>query len=455
MQKRLETLLNDVSKSKLVDMGDLNQASSLILDSVLKGLEVNRAGIWLFDEGLSGIRCFLLKDATMEVPSEELVLHRQDYPNYFAALDEDRVIAANDAPTASETKEFAKGYLDVLGITSMLDTPIRHSGSTVGIICSEHRGEPRCWSDDEVVFAGVLSDLFGRAISARERLDYQQQLEETNQNLESMVEARTMHLHQTIDEMKALQSKLVESEKMAALGNMVSGVAHEVNTPLGIALTSNSHLISGLKKLSDDFNANTMTKSDFTKFIEDAFSSADLTEVNLNKAATLIANFKRTSADQNHFEKDTIFLSDYVQRVLSTLVPMTKKLKVDIQVTGADIEVTTFPGAIAQVLTNLVSNSCIHGFANGLEGRHPTIKIDITNVTDRQLDVSYEDNGHGMDENTVNKMFDPFFTTRRSEGGTGLGMSIVHTLLTTKLKGEIEVESGLNKGTKFLMSFPL
>lgn len=454
MQKRLETLLNRVSKSNLIDLGDLQQASDLILQSVLEGLGVNRAGIWLFDENLSGIRCFLLQDTTMDVPSEELVLKREDFPNYFSALDEDRVIAADDALTAPETKEFAVGYLDVLGITSMLDTPIRHSGSTVGIICSEHRGASRQWTDDEVVFAGVLSDLFGRAISARERLDYQQQLEEANQNLETVVEARTRHLHQTIDELKALQSKLVESEKMAALGNMVAGVAHEVNTPLGVALTSNSHLVSGLKKLDGSFQNNTMTKSDLVKFIEDAYQSLELTEVNLNKAATLIANFKRTSADQNHFEKDTIQLNDYVQKVLSTLVPITKKLNVDIQVTGTDIQVTTYPGAIAQILTNLVSNSCIHGFSDTQE-RRPTINIDVTVAEPTRLDVVYRDNGVGMDKDTLNKIFDPFFTTRRSEGGTGLGMSIVHTLLTKKLKGDIRVESAPNEGTKFIMSFPL
>jgi len=454
MQKRLETLLNQVSKSPVIDQGDLKAASELILDSVLEGLQVNRAGIWLFDENLSGIRCYLLTDATMEVASEELVLHRQDFPNYFSALDEDRVIVANDALAAQETREFAAGYLDVLGISSMLDTPIRHSGSTVGIICSEHRGPARTWNDDEVVFAGVLSDLFGRAISAREKLDYEEQLEKTNRNLEAMVEARTRHLHQTIDELKALQGKLVESEKMAALGSMVSGVAHEVNTPLGVALTASSHLAVDLKKLDQDFQASAMTKTALRQFIDNAYESLELVEANLNKAATLITNFKRTSADQNHFEKDTIQLHDYVQRVLSTLVPITKKASVSIDITGDDREVTTYPGAVAQVLTNLVNNSCIHGFGTGFCG-DAKIQIDIDELSNNQLEVVYQDNGLGMDDATLKKMFDPFFTTKRSEGGTGLGMSIVHTLLTKKLKGELEVTSEVNQGTRFKMIFPL
>lgn len=176
MKKVLETLLNDVSKSPVIDDGDLKAASHLILQSVMTGLGVDRCGIWLYQEDLAGITCFFLIDAFTQSTEESLVLNRSDLPMYFAALEEDRNIVAHDARIAPEASEFKDSYLDVLGITSMLDTPIRHSGKTVGIICTEHRGEPRHWQDDEIVFSGILSDLFGRAISAREKLDVEQQL---------------------------------------------------------------------------------------------------------------------------------------------------------------------------------------------------------------------------------------------------------------------------------------
>lgn len=452
MLKKLETLLNDVSKSPLIDQGDLRAASDLILTAIVTGLNVNRSGIWLYDQELSGIRCFLLKDLSLEVPSEEIVLQRKDFPKYFSALDEDRVIAANDAITATETSEFAVGYLDVLGISSMLDTPIRHSGSTVGIICSEHRGSPRIWTDDEIVFAGVLSDLFGRAISAREKLDYELKLIEVNQNLELLVESRTEHLNKTINELTLLQDKLVESEKMAALGNMVAGIAHEVNTPLGIALTATSHIQEGIKDISKGLTDQTLTKDGLKQSLAVISQAADLSAGNLDRAAVLIANFKRTSADQNHFDEHSIKLKSYIKQVLTTLTPITKKMNVQVKVSGDDIELKTFPGAIAQVLTNFVTNSCIHGF-NQDHHRDPLIDIKIQ-TENGKLSVIYADNGMGMDEQTCKKMFDPFFTTNRNDGGTGLGLSIVHAILIKKLQAEIEVKSVLDKGTEFYITFP-
>lgn len=451
MQKRLEKLLNDVSKSSEIDRGDLTAAANMILEAVIEGLNVNRSGIWLFDENIPGIRCYLLKDLTLELSEEELILKRDDFPKYFKSLDEERVIAAHDAINANETSEFAVGYLDVLDITSMLDTPIRHSGKTVGIICTEHRGDQRTWTDDEIVFAGVLSDLFGRAISAREKLDYELQLIESNKNLEAVVQERTQYLHQTISELKATQDKLIESEKMAALGNMVAGVAHEVNTPLGNALTATSYIKDAINKLNRVFKDQSMTKTDLKNFITDAQNATDLSIINLDKAATLITNFKRTSADQNHFEKDGVDLKEYIEKVLSTLVPITNKIGVDIQVLGDAIHVETYPGAISQVITNFVTNSCMHGFAKEFQGS-PKILLNLYR-DDEYLMVEYSDNGLGMSEDIRKKMFDPFFTTKRNDGGTGLGLSILHTLITKKLHGEISVESEINKGTKFLLKF--
>ncbi|GAA6134544.1 GAF domain-containing sensor histidine kinase [Oceaniserpentilla sp. 4NH20-0058] len=450
MNPSLETLLNKVSKSAVLDQGDLKAAATLVLESVMQGLNVQRCGIWLFQESLSGISCYLLFDTFTGSTVEDLVLNRKDYPKYFEALEEARTIAADDAGQHPATFEFKENYLDVLGITSMLDTPIRHSGDTVGIICSEHRGEVRQWSDDEKVFAGVLSDLFGRAISASEKFGYEQKLIETNKSLEEKVAKRTKHLEQTIEEMKTLQSQLIESEKMASLGNMVAGIAHEVNTPLGIALTASSHLKDGLNKLDKDFSQNAITKDGLRNFLSTSGDAVNLVENNLSRAATLISNFKRTSADQNHFEFEDINLKTYIQKTLTTLVPITKKKKVLIDIEGDDVNKTTLPGAIAQIITNLVSNSCIHGFANMTE--QPKILIQINEVKDK-VQLIFKDNGCGMSDEQKQKAFDPFYTTKRGQGGTGLGLSIVYTLVTQNLNGKISLLPSEKNGLGFELIF--
>ena len=451
MKKALESLLNDVSKSPVLDDGDLKAASRLILESVMTGLNVDRSGIWLYQEDLAGITCFFLIDAYTQSTEESLVLCRQDLPIYFSALEEDRTIAAHDAQSAPETSEFKEGYLDVLGITSMLDTPIRHSGKTVGIICTEHRGEPRQWQDDEMVFSGVLSDLFGRAISARERLDFEQQLIQTNQNLEALVAKRTQHLEQTIEQMQQLQQQLIESEKLASLGNLVAGIAHEVNTPLGVALTATSYLKDGVKKLEQNFHNNAMTREQLALFFDDSNSALNLSEDNLRRAATLVTNFKRTSADQNYFEDQRINIKNYIEQVISTLVPLTKSKGVQVHVKGCDIEKNTLPGALVQIITNLVANSCNHGFKNTVS--NPAITIEVSECQDEKVQIQFSDNGCGMDDEQVKKAFEPFYTTTRAEGGTGLGLSIVHTLATQNLKGQIAVHSQKGKGTEFTMRF--
>jgi signal transduction histidine kinase len=232
---------------------------------------------------------------------------------------------------------------------------------------------------------------------------------------------------------------------------MVSGIAHEVNTPIGIAVTSSSHIKDAVKKIRKLFEHDQVTKTIFSSFLDELEDAADLNVTNLDKAANLITNFKRTSADQHHFEKDRINLKDYMSKVLSTLVPITKKVGVDVQLKGEDIIVDTYPGAVSQVVTPLITNSCIHGFASTFSGQ-PNITIDMYRKN-QTLHVNYSDNGIGMDDDTIKKIFDPFFTTKRDQGGTGLGMPILHTLISKTLHGDIRVESSVGKGSTFYMSF--
>lgn len=448
MKETLELILLRVSQSADIDKGELDVASRLIINSVCEGLEITRAGIWLYDEKQTLVQCTLLIDKGNDLDHESLVLTRKDFPHYFEALDSERTIAAHDALTDVATFEFAEVYLTPLGISSMLDVPIRHRGKMIGIICCEHQGEAREWHADEVVFAASLADLYGRAVSANERADYEQKLIEANQTLEQKVKDRTA-------ELEAAQEKLVESEKMAALGNLVAGIAHEVNTPLGIALTSVSNCKEELSNIYRDFENEELTEQGFKDFEAICSEGLNLAETSLMRAANLVQDFKRTSADQTSLEIEEIALDEYIPRVCNPLKPMLRKEQIELSIdVTPNLVITTCPGIIAQLLTNLISNAQRHAFG-------PSVNNDVNRVsvscsrTDKGIVISVQDNGKGIPENLHKKVFEPFYTTARDKGGTGLGLNILYNLVRQKFKGEIGLKSYPGEGTTVTVCIPV
>ena len=448
MKESLELILLRVSQSADIDKGELDVASRLIINSVCEGLQITRAGIWLYDEMQTLVQCTLLIDKGNDLDHESLVLTRKDFPHYFEALDSERTIAAHDALTDVATFEFAEVYLTPLGISSMLDVPIRHRGKMIGIICCEHQGEAREWHADEIVFAASLADLYGRAVSANERADYEQKLIEANQTLEQKVKDRTA-------ELEAAQEKLVESEKMAALGNLVAGIAHEVNTPLGIALTSVSNCKEELSNIYRDFENEELTEQGFKDFEAICSEGLNLAETSLMRAANLVQDFKRTSADQTSLEIEEIALDEYIPRVCNPLKPMLRKEQVELSIdVTPNLVITTCPGIIAQLLTNLISNAQRHAFG-------PSVNNDVNRVsvscsrTDKGIVISVQDNGKGIPENLHKKVFEPFYTTARDKGGTGLGLNILYNLVRQKFKGEIGLKSSPGEGTTVTVCIPV
>ena len=448
MKETLELILLRVSQSADIDKGELDVASRLIINSVCEGLQITRAGIWLYDEMQTLVQCTLLIDKGNDLDHESLVLTRKDFPHYFEALDSERTIAAHDALTDVATFEFAEVYLTPLGISSMLDVPIRHRGKMIGIICCEHQGKAREWHADEVVFAASLADLYGRAVSANERADYEQRLIEANQTLEQKVIDRTA-------ELEAAQEKLVESEKMAALGNLVAGIAREVNTPLGIALTSVSNCKEELKGIYRDFENDELTEQGFKDFEAICSEGLNLAETSLMRAANLVQDFKRTSADQTSLEIEEIALDEYIPRVCNPLKPMLRKEQVELSIdVTPNLVITTCPGIIAQLLTNLISNAQRHAFG-------PSVNNDVNRVSvscsknAKGIVISVQDNGKGIPEALHKKVFEPFYTTARDKGGTGLGLNILYNLVRQKFNGEIDLTSTLGEGTKVTVCIPV
>ncbi|MDR3385922.1 MAG: two-component regulator propeller domain-containing protein [Rudaea sp.] len=286
----------------------------------------------------------------------------------------------------------------------------------------------------------------------------EESLRNLNEELESRVETRTAdlrtantELRRTLEQLTLAQRQLLESEKMAALGGLVAGVAHEINTPLGVTVTAASYLQEECKRVARLEAENRLTSADLHAFQEAANESAQIILRNLNRADRLIRSFKLVAVDQTTEERRIIDLGAYLNEILTSLGPVLKKSPHHVRVECADaLRINTYPGAVYQIISNLVMNSLTHGFEPGQIG-------EISIVAQRAgalVLLQYHDNGNGMTEAVRAQIFEPFFTTRRGRGGSGLGMHVVYNLVTQLLKGSIRVESTPGAGATFEIFLP-
>lgn len=275
--------------------------------------------------------------------------------------------------------------------------------------------------------------------------DNQKQLEEINRNLERIVEARSHALEES-------REALMRSERAAGLGRMLAGLAHEVNTPIGVALTAATFLGDEAKKFSK-IPEGQLTRSGLNRFIDESLRASQLIYDNLERAANLVSGFKQVSADNNlaNPAPREIDLSEYVTRLVDSLSPRFHGTRHRCLVSIPSIQVTTIPGVLGQVLTNLIDNSLKYAFDDNVPG---TITISAR-AASGQIELNFEDDGRGVTEANLSRIFEPFFTTGRNIGGTGLGLSIVHSLVTDKLGGEIRVINKVRGGLAFQIFFPM
>jgi len=273
-----------------------------------------------------------------------------------------------------------------------------------------------------------------------------------NEELEERIRERTAELTESLKMLKGAQAQLVQSEKMAALGSLVAGVAHEINTPVGIGITAASLLWEKSRELDRLVERGELKRSDLRHYLEANRESSRMILSNLQRAAELIRSFKQVAVDQCSEKRRRFLVGEYVEDVLASLRPHFKSTPHRVSVRCPEnLEIYSYPGAFSQILTNLVMNSLVHGFENGHEG---TMTVEFL-PGNGKLRWVYRDNGRGVDEENAHRIFDPFFTTRRGRGGTGLGLHIVYNIVTRQLGGAIRLMSKPEKGAVFEIEIPM
>ncbi len=238
--------------------------------------------------------------------------------------------------------------------------------------------------------------------------------------LEKKVKERTFEIHEKDMVLLEASEQLVKSEKMAFLGGLVAGITHEVNTTIGVAVTIASHISDTTQEYIEKLSENKLTKSSLTNYFNKIGEASELILSSMDKAESLIKSFKKAAVDQNVDDDREIDLKENINEILISLHNKLKRTNHQITVTGDDITITTNPGAIYQILTNLIFNSLIHAFG---ETDHGNISIDLSDGEEYVI-IKYKDDGKGIPNEHLSKIYDPFYTTNRSEGGSGLGLKL-------------------------------
>ncbi len=263
-------------------------------------------------------------------------------------------------------------------------------------------------------------------------------------------------LRESLRRLREAQDELVRKERLASVGLLVAGVAHEVNTPLGVAVTAMGVVHDELAALRARFEANKLTRADIKQFFERAGQGASMVRTNLDRAAEEITNFRRVSVDHATQEKRAIDFGRYVRQTLDSLRPVIKKGALDVSlVTHGDLRVETYPGAVSQIITNFVTNSALHGRAGEPANDPLPVRVTIERRSPSLVALRYEDEGKGMPDDVRARAFQPFFTTARGGGGTGLGLHVVHSLVMDVLRGRIELHTGPGAGVRFELELPV
>lgn len=365
------------------------------------------------------------------IDSFKALIHPQDLPHFEQELGE--VLACHTAEYTAQfrMKNSAGNWVWVADQGKVVETtagnkPVRLSGTTRDISELKHQ---------------------------------EQQLQKLNDELEQKIEQRTRQymdkneeLVDTLGTLKNTQDQLVESEKMASLGNLIAGISHEINTPVGVALTAATHNSLALEQLQQLFVERKLTVKDMEKGLGQLKSSNDLIESSIKRTAQLIQTFKQVAVDHDQQEWRIIEMPIYIADIIPTFQAQFANKNMQIEVLESDFfDIECAPGDLYQILSQLITNSAVHGFSDRKDGK---IKIEVLNFKDH-WQLHYQDDGKGMLNDTLSHIFEPFYTTRRGSGYTGLGMHLVYNIVNHSLGGSIECHSEPDQGCRFVMKFPL
>lgn len=406
------------SEERFKILFDTAPVSLMVTDSVGKFMAINQA--WLTTSGLP-------RDSVIGKHSSEIDFWRDPQERERVA-------------TINEQQDVMQG--EILGVNL--------SGGRLG--------EVAIWSSS-LKLDGKKCQILA-LLDMTEELSSKRELKALNSTLENRVLERSSELAlankellSTLQTLKQTQNELIATEKMASLGSLVAGVAHELNTPIGNSLLASTTLIDRINEFERDMTKGVLLRSKLVVYLHEISQGCELIAGSLHRAANLINSFKQVAVDQTNDQRREFDLQQVLQDLISTFAPRLRlancTMTLDVQ---SSFMLDSYPGSVGQVISNLINNALIHAFEGLASG---AIEICATRLDGAWVEIDFSDNGIGMSDHVLRHVFDPFFTTKMGKGGSGLGMNIVYNIVLGVLGGRIDIQTAMGKGTSVKILLPL
>ena len=448
-----QTATSEVLQVINASAGDLTPVFDAMLEKAMRLCEASFGALavpdgefarWVALRGITGryaelisskpYRRSVLFGSTLEKPSVIHILDLKDGEGY-----------RRRAPSIVEAVELG-------GVRTWLLVPLLKGNTLLGAFVF-YRQEVRAFSDEHI---SLLQNFANQAVIAMENARLLNELRQRTDELARLFEseeARAWELAKSLEDLRAAQDRLIRAEKLAALGRLVAGVAHEINSPVGTSLTVASALERKRAAFATDVARGELKRSSLNKFLEVVEDASSLLASNLTRAADLIQSFKQVAVDQGYLDRRSFYAGDLTEQVLVSLRPALREKNIALNVEcQPDLAMNSYPGPYGQALTNLFLNAVMHAFPDGKGG---AIDIKVRASGSDRVEILFSDNGCGMSADVSRQAFNPFFTTRRESGSTGLGLHIVHNIVTNRLGGQLNVDSAPGRGTKIQIILPL